>query len=264
MDRHELYERCVQNPDELVQLLEGIHGARPTALGEDFSGTAAVSRAWLRRAGLRHVGDARAVAVDHDARVLERARGVRGLSCVCGDARDVRDSALDGVDVVFVGNFSIGEIGARAELVAYLARSRARLRPGGVFVCDTYGGASAFRIGARERVHDLGDGRRVRYVWEQRAADPRDARVENALHFRIESRGEIVDELHDAFVYRWRLWSLAELREALLEAGFERVEFWCELARPGEHGRLRSVSSPVELGESWIACVSGHVGTPPR
>lgn len=257
MDRHEIYERCVQNPDELVQLLEAIHAARPTALGEDFSGTAAVSRAWLRR-----IANSRAVAVDLDASVLERARGVAGLSCVCGDAREVRDSALDGVDVLFVGNFSIGEIGTRRELVAYLARSLARLRNGGVFVCDTYGGASAFRVGARERVHDLGDGRRVRYVWEQRAADPRDARVENALHFRIESRGEIVDELHDAFVYRWRLWSLAELREALFEAGFARVEFWCELAHAGGTARARSVSSPDELGESWIACVSGHVHAP--
>lgn len=251
-DRHELYERCVQQPATLVELLLSIHGGSPTALGEDFSGSAAVSRAWLAR-----VAGSRAVAVDLDASVLARARGVPNLELVCADVRDVPTTSTSELDIVFVGNFSIGELATRAELVAYMAHARSRLRANGVFVCDTYGGASAFRTGAVERVHALGDGARVRYVWEQRRADPRTARVENALHFRVEVGGEIVQELRDAFVYRWRLWSLAELREALLEAGFTDVECWCDLA-VSEDGRAHPVKAPEELGESWIACVSGR------
>jgi hypothetical protein len=44
-DRHDLYERTVQSPDRIVSFLRAIHGRSPVAIGEDFCGTAAVSRA---------------------------------------------------------------------------------------------------------------------------------------------------------------------------------------------------------------------------
>ncbi len=66
-------------------------------------------------------------------------------------------TVADGCDVLFVGNFSIGYIHERSALVAYMRRCRERLAlgrrgfGGGVFVCDTYGGAAAFQLGAVER-----------------------------------------------------------------------------------------------------------------
>lgn len=259
LDRHTLYETCVQAPEHVVALLVAIHGGDPRLLAEDFCGTAAVSRTWLRR-----VPASRAAGVDIDRDVLARAAqsaerelgaAHTRLELVCADVRTLPARART-ADVVFTGNFSIGELATRAELVSYLAHARTRLAPGGVFVCDLYGGESAFRIGAVERTHVLADGRRVHYVWEQRRADPRDARVVNALHFRVADRGEITFELADAFVYRWRLWSLVELREALLEAGFTHIELWRELA---EHsGVPRPIATPEELGASWIVCVSAR------
>ena len=68
LDRHELYELCVQAPAALVDQLVAIHGGAPVVLGEDFCGTAATSVAWTRR-----VAGGRAVAVDHDEAVLARA-----------------------------------------------------------------------------------------------------------------------------------------------------------------------------------------------
>ena len=168
--------------------------------------------------------------------------------------RDAAELERHPADVIFVGNFSIGEIGERADLVRYLASSRKRFRPGGVFVCDTYGGPSAHRVGAIERSHWIEGGDRILYVWEQREVDPTTGRVVNAMHFRIERDGVIVDSIEDAFVYRWRLWSVPELREAMVEAGFASTEVRQDLWE-GE-----TLRASLDTAEGFIACVVGRVG----
>jgi SAM-dependent methyltransferase len=215
LDRHDLYERCVQTPADLVPILRAIHGGEPGVLGEDFCGTAAVSAEWVRR-----VKGGRAIAVDHDASVLARAPRRPGIEIVAGDV--VRDTSpgLHDADVVYAGNFSIGEWHTRAALLAYLRHVRSRLGAGGVFVCDLYGGETAFLLGTVEREHPGPAGRSIRYTWEQREADPLTGMVVNVVHFTVLRGEDVEQELHDAFVYRWRLWGVPELRDAMVEAGF--------------------------------------------
>jgi hypothetical protein len=253
LDRHDLYERTVQSPEKVVRFLRELHGRDPRALGEDFSGTAAVSRAWVRL-----VPDGRATAVDLDAAVNERAAGIPGVELVRGDVRDATDPERHPADVIFVGNFSIGEIGERSDLVRYLERSRRRLRARGIFVCDLYGGPSALRVGAIERSHWIEGGDRVLYVWEQREVDLSTGRVVNAMHFRVERDGVIVASIEDAFVYRWRLWGLAELREAMLEAGFASTEVRADLHRSAPPGE--TVRASLDEAEGFIACVVARNG----
>lgn len=265
-----LYESCVQNPDLAVKLLRGIHAASPRILAEDFCGTAALSRAWARA-----IPGARAIAADIDPAPLKRAkaniakgRNAASRLSVAKRVRILRANVLTSVplaklraDVLFVGNFSIGEIHDRATLVRYLARSRNRLLPGGVFVCDIYAGESAFREGTTQREHILSDATRVKYTWEQRSADPFTARVENALHFRVFKGTELVQDLRDAFVYHWRLWSIPELRDAMLEAGFDRVDVYAQLpdAEDSDGNVYASpVEDPAELGPSFIVCVAAR------
>lgn len=276
-----LYESCVQNPDLAVKLLRGIHGASPRILAEDFCGTAALSRAWVRA-----IENALAIAADIDPAPLKRAKAeiaklhakphtkphanphATSLAPGAGAVRILRADVLTSAalarsraDVLFVGNFSIGEIHDRATLVRYLARSRKRLLKGGVFVCDIYSGESAFRVGATQREHILADGTRVKYTWEQRSADPFTARVENALHFRVFKGSELARDLRDAFVYRWRLWSIPELRDAMFEAGFDRVDIYAQLpdAEDSEGNVYASpVDDPAELGPSFIVCVAAR------
>ncbi len=219
MDRWDLYERTVQDPARMAALLRAVHGAGPRVLGEDFAGSAAIARAWAGSAP-----DARAIAVDHDPEALARARGER----IAAHALDVRSPELEELgpcDVVFAGNFSVGELPTRADLVGWMRRSRARLAPGGLLALDTYGGAAAWEVGARERRRVLPGGDEVRWLWQQREADPVSARVVNALSFRVLRDGDVVLDLPEAFVYRWRLWSAPEIEDALREAGFARVEF---------------------------------------
>jgi hypothetical protein len=228
VDRWDLYERSVQDAERTVDLLRALHGGEPRTLGEDFCGSAALSRAWVRR-----VEGGSAFAVDLDPDALARAGRHPRL-----DARALDVRALSGLelarlapcDVVHAGNFSLGELHARAELCTWARSARARLAPGGIATADCYGGESAWRRGGLERRRALDDGRELRWTWEQRSADPLRGEVVNALSFRVLEAGEVVLDLPDAFVYRWRLWSAPELRDAFLEAGFREVEAHVDLA----------------------------------
>jgi hypothetical protein len=70
------------------------------------------------------------------------------------------------------------------------------------------------------------------YIWQQLDADPTTARVRNAIHFELPDpapRGnatppDVPRRIDNAFVYDWRLWSVAELRDALRESGFRSTE----------------------------------------
>jgi hypothetical protein len=272
VDRYDLYELCVQSPRHVVAFLRGLHGESPLVLREDFCGAAAVSRRWCLE-GQRRGDASRAVGVDLDAEALDRA-GAEARRAGVGDRLAlVRADALapgeggggaGAADVIFVGNFSIGYIAERRRLVEYLRRCRARLAAGsagwggGVFVCDTYGGSAAFRTGAHRRTHVGRRGEVVHYTWEHVAADPLTGMVENAISFRVEAGGEVVQDLPRAFTYRWRLWGIAELREAMAEAGFGATEVHQRVeVDPG--ARPEPVRSAVDLGENWIVCVAGRV-----
>jgi SAM-dependent methyltransferase len=265
MSRHDLYEACVQSPEDAVPLLRAIHGGDAAVLGEDFAGTAALSRAWVR-----DEPSARAIAVELDAATLAEARrradaagaDAARLELVHGDVRTATDPRRHAADVVYVGNFSIGELTTRADLVAYLRHVRSRLRPGGVFACDVYGGQSAYMLGTAERPEPGPDGRTILYTWEQREADPLTGRVVNALHFEVlEADGSSAGRMPDAFTYHWRLWSVPELRDVMAEAGFASSE---------AHGRqpdaidgdgevyVRPITDPGELEESFDVLVVGR------
>ncbi|MEK6700787.1 MAG: class I SAM-dependent methyltransferase [Planctomycetota bacterium] len=273
MDRFECYELCVQSPRHVAAFLRGVHGNEPVVLREDFCGTAAVSRRWCEEA-IRRGDDGRAVAVDFDAETVAKARelvksdALEGrLRLVCGDAlpKPALAAVADPADVVFVGNFSIGYIKERETLVAYLKLCHRRLAAGmggfggGVFVCDLYGGASAYKLGGLERRHPSRGREVVRYSWQHEAADQVSGMVTNSISFRVEVDGEVVQEWPRAFVYEWRLWSLPELREAMREAGFASVEVYKDVnVAPGE--RPAPILNAAEIGEDWIVLVVARLG----
>ncbi|MFO0860956.1 MAG: class I SAM-dependent methyltransferase [Phycisphaerales bacterium] len=261
LDRFDCYELCVQSPRHVAAFLRAVHGNHPLILREDFCGTAALSRRWLEDAA-RSGEHARAIAVDLDQQAIARARPVQGLDRVIGDSTDPSTGPA-AADVIFVGNFSIGYLHTRESLVSYFRLSRDRLAlgnggfGGGILVCDTYGGASAFKLGSLTRKHPSRAREIIHYHWQHEEADPLTAMVTNSISFRVEADGEIVQELPRAFVYRWRLWSIAELREAMVEAGFASTEVYtdCNIA-PGE--MPRPVSSD-DLAEDWIVLIAARM-----
>jgi len=178
-------------------------------------------------------------------------------------ARSPEEPGKRGADVVFVGNFSIGYLHTRAALLSYLRLSCERCRlgghglGGGVFVCDTYGGASAFKRGGFVRKHPGRHGETIHYTWMHEEADPRTGMVTNTISFRVEKDGEIVAEWPRAFEYRWRLWSITELRDAMAEAGFSRTGVYVDVnLAPGEPAVEAELE---ELAEDWTVLVVGFV-----
>ncbi len=286
LDLLDLYELCVQSPAELVSMLQSIHGGSkdraPLVLGEDFCGSGATSIAWLKAASesnsvsTSHASPRRtAVACDLDPVAIARLRNAAkslspGTSAktppLKAIARDVvtgkpaLDAKTAAADIVFVGNFSIGYIHTRQALVKYFKRSRSRLKRGGVVIIDTYGGATSHTTGSLKRKFKLPDGRTVHYTWQQRAANPITAMVENALHFRVEHKGEIIQDIPDGFVYHWRLWTVPELHDAMTEAGLRRIEVFDQVPQ-AKDGNNQFVMQPIdgsEMDDSFAVLVSGR------
>jgi SAM-dependent methyltransferase len=223
-DGYDLYEWCVQAPLKQATFLDALCGSSTgggvRALRDDFCGPASIARAWLTLPGAR-----RAVGIDRDDEPFEHAkqRWERDAPAGMGDAlklvkSDVRAARERDFDVVCAFNFAVCELHTRADLVEYLRAVHAALKPGGVFAADLYGGTTAMLLGSAERRTETPIGT-VYYMWEQFAADPFKSRVRNAIHFRLAST-----VFRNAFVYDWRLWSPAELIDAMREAGFASTE----------------------------------------
>ncbi len=253
LDRHQLYELCVQSPPELVGQLVSIHGGAPRVLGEDFCGTAAISVEWTRR-----VDGGRAIAVDSDDRTLARNPGHDAIEVVAGDVVRDTDATRHAADVIWAGNFSIGELHTRADLLTYLRHVRSRLEPGGLFACDIYGGESAFLVGSFDVEQSLPDGRLVVYTWEQRSGDPLTGRVRNAMHFEIRRDGAVERTLRDAFTYDWRLWGVPELREALSEAGFAAAEVYARVPDAVDDSGTVHVQPLDEVDDSFDVIIAAR------
>lgn len=265
MDRYDLYELCVQRPTVTVDLLAHLHGGSPVRLHEDFCGSGAVARAWVSSDSYRS-----AIGIDADEQVLtvahSRAHGVaiadgclRFIRAELGnDTHSVEVMAVGDADVIFAGNFSIGELHTRSQLLCYLRSCSRRLRRGGLCACDTYGGRNAFVPGLLTRTFVIQGSEStrspvtvVRYGYEQVRADPFTGIVENHLHFDVTVGGEIVERRRSAFVYRWRIWSVPEVREAMTESGFRSTEVHWDLTDQDR-------SSASEPPDTYAALIVGR------
>jgi len=261
--RYDLYEIAAQSPIQQAKFLRAVVKAAPGemgTLGEDFSGAGAIARAWVSLDKA-----ARAVCVDADEGALAQlARKMRQLPLDAqarieahhGDA--LRADAP--VDVIAALNFSICELKTRQTLLAYFRQARRRLTQGGAIVLDIYGGADAFARGESEvEVHS--EEREapaiMRYIWEQREADPATGRVVNAMHF-FPADG---DPIRDAFVYDWRLWSLPELRDALADTGFTAIQLHDRMGGAIDDAgdlHLAPMRSGLDLDDNFVVYVVGH------
>jgi hypothetical protein len=233
---------AVTSPGPLARFLKAVQGEEARVLGEDFSGTAILSRAWVAMDSSH-----RAVVVDKDARALARAVGPR-ITRVNSDVMRAKHRC----DIIAATNFPICYWHRRDDLINYLRHVRVRLNRHGVFVADLYGGSDAFTTGSKVVKLRRG-GRTILYTWEQREADPKSGRVVNAIHFRV--RGRV---LRDAFVYDWRLWSIPELSDAMQEAGFSDVSVYDELGGAVDHRGRLTVRRAAELSDPFVVYVVGR------
>jgi hypothetical protein len=251
-DRFSLYTLCVQDPPKLAGFLYAAHGHNPTTLREDFSGPAAICRAWLETSP-----DARAVAVDMDREPLSHAPKDPRVKLVRKNVLKANDPA----DIIAALNFPLGYWHTRDELVQYLKLTRSRLNKNGICVFDLYGGSDAFTPCITRRIFRPAPGIRVRYEWEQIDADAVTSIVHNAIHFEITQKGKKTRRINNAFEYHWRLWSIPELIDALDDAGFSAVNVYNRLGDAMDSdGRM--YVQPIDLDDrldaNWVVYVAAR------
>ena len=250
-DIHDLYEQSVQAVDLEVEFLRDTFRALrrrdPVSFREDFCGTASTSCEWVRTGARR-----RAIGVDIDAEVLDWGRRNR-LARLPAAARarvkllndDVRSVVTDQVDIVGAFNFSYFYFKTREEMCAYFTRVRAALNPDGIFFLDAFGGPEASDL-QKEKTKIDG----FTYVWEQAEFEPVTSRILCHIHFKFPDGSKI----KRAFTYDWRLWTLPELSELLVEAGFSKVRIYWEGddGDGGGNGEFKEHATG-EADLAWIA-----------
>ncbi len=224
-DRHELYETSVQDVetevDFLLQTFRERRGREPATFREDFCGTASASCEWVRRGD-----DKSAIGVDFDRPTLDWGRTNRVARLPdAAQARvrlieaDVLEVDTAPVDVVGAFNFSYWTFRTREQMRHYFERVRAALDDDGLFMLDAFGGSEAYEEMREKTKHDD-----FTYIWEQAVYHPVSGYMKTHIHFKFPDGSK----LKKAFTYEWRLWSLPEIRELLLEAGFADVTVYWE------------------------------------
>lgn len=268
-DPHILYERAVQSIPADLNFAERIfreHRRRELrTIREDFCGTAALAASFVRR----HAAN-RAYGVDLDAPTLDwglthhvaRLTDDQAARLTLLEA-NVLEAATPPVDLVLALNFSYSVFHERAALLAYFKAARAALNEKGLFLVDAFGGTESmieFEEVRRMPAGETVEGDRLPgfvYVWQQAKFNIVDHRILCHIHFRFRDGSR----LKRAYTYDWRVWTLPELRELMVEAGFRRADTYLHGWKAGT-GRSDGVfrrRHAAENAESWLAYVVGVV-----
>ena len=91
------------------------------------------------------------------------------------------------------------------------------------------------------------------YIWEQASFDPISSHMQCYIHFKTDD-GLNIDK---AFSYYWRLWTLPELKELLLESGFSQVEIYWEGTDPatGEGDGVFNIATKGTADAGWVCYI---------
>lgn len=252
-DRHQLYQLAVQCPEAEVDFVEKqfdeLRGRVPKILREDFCGTAYTACEWVKRGN-----DHRALGVDVDSGVLDwgRKNNIRQLtreqrSRISLMQASVLDADTPAVDAVLAMNFSYWVLLTRENMRNYYSRIYEVLADDGLFFLDCYGGYEAPKELKEKRKLDG-----FTYIWHQAGFDPISGEMECHIHFKFPDKSQ----MKKAFSYRWRLWTLPEIRELLEEAGFKRARIYWEQADEAGEGNGEFIEvTHGEADPGWVAYV---------
>ena len=252
-DRHALYQDAVQVPEGDIEFFEMVYkrlrGKKPLVLREDFCGTAFTASTWVATNAKR-----RAIGIDLDEATLDwgRAHNLAKLSPAAKKRitlhqADVLDGVGEAADLTCALNFSYCVFKTRDLLRRYFAAAYAKLKDDGVFVTEIYGGTEAIVEIEDEREFDD-----FTYVWDQAMYNPITHETLCHIHFKFPDRSRI----DKAFTYDWRLWTVPEIRELLVEVGFAHVEVWWEgVDEDGDGNGEFQPTEREENQESWLVYI---------
>ncbi|MEL7312155.1 MAG: class I SAM-dependent methyltransferase [Pseudomonadota bacterium] len=252
-DRHELYEASVQDVetevDFLVETYESLRGKSPVHFREDFCGTASAACEWVRRDSAKQ-----ATGVDFDRPTLDW--GIEHRVSHLEAAQQLRVRLLNDdvltvsageADIIGAFNFSYCTFKTRKRLRRYFENARRGLKSDGLFILDAFGGSEALTE-MKEKTKLDG----FTYVWHQAKYHPVTAHMLCHIHFHFPDGSK----MKKAFTYDWRLWTLPEVQELLLEAGFRSATvYWEGTDEDGEGNGVYEPSATGDADPAWIAYI---------
>ncbi|MFM1873314.1 MAG: hypothetical protein RL398_2736 [Planctomycetota bacterium] len=257
-DKHTLYQLSVQAPELDAKIyarwFEKYTGRPLRSLREDFCGTAVLACHHVKRhpentaLGVDLDGPTLAWGKQHNVDTLLNDEQKSRLTLLQQNVLDVREPQAD---CILALNFSYSVFHDRGALGAYVRNCFASLKPGGMLFADAWGGPDVLK-----RKVDKTKKGGFTYEWDQHKYDPISHRIECRIHFSFPDG----TRKNSAFVYDWRLWTLAELRELFADAGFEDVHvLWegTDHANGGGNGVFKR-KEVGDMDEAWIAIVVGR------
>jgi hypothetical protein len=257
-DKYSYYNRAVQSPDVDCEFISDcykeIRGVRPQVLREDFCGAFAVCCEWVRR----HKNN-RAIGIDLDPEPIHYGQ-THYLSQLKAEQKgrveivqgSVLTSRVEKADVVLALNFSYYLFKSRLMLRRYFTMARKGLKSKGLFIIDCFGGKDAQE--ANEESNKFKD---FTYYWDQTNFDPVSNEALFHIHFKLKGEKKRREKV---FSYDWRMWTIPEIREVMMEAGFKRTHvYWEGTTRRGDgDGNFKRVEKGEEC-DGWVAYVVGEL-----
>lgn len=264
-----MYENSVQNPGWQLQSLPRLHKKlikkEINDLREDFCGSGLLSAEWVRRSAQNT-----AVGLDLDPEAIEYAERVHldGLKPVQKRRlkylnQNVLKPTSRKFDSIFANNYSFFDFHERLDLLKYFKSAYVSLKSQGTLFLETAGG-SGFLKPANDRFskklnHPKFGRIQLDWVWQQQDYDPITSINDYSLHYRVVRKKLKLDRdfnqwKNDVFRYNWRVWSIREIRELLLYAGFQSTVVFWPVDLDSEKFEIRDWA---ENYESWVAYVVG-------
>ena len=259
-DRHALYEASVQSiehdADTLIELYRQTYKKEPYLLREDFCGTHALCCEWVQR-GTRH----KAIGIDHCKKTLQYGEkkhrstlspeAQKKVQILCKDV----NTTTKKVDIIAACNFSYLTFQTREKMLRYFQHCYHSLKEDGALMIDLFGGTETEEVMEEETSISHDTIKNFIYTWDLDYFNPITRRAIFYIHFRYPNKGP---ELKKAFTYDWRIWTIPELQELMLEAGFKDVRiFWEGVDRKGEGNGIFYPTAEEENELTWIVYIVG-------
>lgn len=259
-DKYRFYRRAVQSPDVDVRFLRDTYRelkkCEPTSLREDFCGTFAISCEWAK---LSPKYKSFGVDLDPEPIAYGKAHYLSELSPAVQERITIREAnvlnpGVPKTDIVAAMNFSHYIFKDRLAMKSYFQTILATLNDGGIFVADSFGGPAC-----QKPTRDVNQHKGFKYIWEQKSYDPVSCEAQFHIHFHVKDRNGKVTRHNEQFTYDWRMWSILELRELMLESGFKQTHvYWEGTTRKGDGDGVFTRTEVGEECEAWVAYVVGE------
>lgn len=258
--KYQLYEASVQDAADDAEILESLYRRikkkKPRRLREDFCGTFKLCTEWVRR-GPKH----EALGLDIDAEPLSYGRSEHWSKLSDEQQKRLKTMQKNVVsvtrpsaDLIAACNFSYWIFKERSALLEYFKKVRQSLGKDGLFFLDTVGGTEMIEVHRDEENYRI-EGQKFTYIWQCEKFNP----IKNEGFYSISFQFPGQKEWKQAFTYDWRAWTIPEIREILLEAGFRKTHvFWEGDDDKGRGNGEFHRSEEEENSAVWIAYIVGE------